>query len=151
MGRTTKHRKTVRKIKRRPKTVKKNLYLGGGCPCQLGLGGNNQTGGYGAASLQPIPLRSYYELNSLNNDPSVAAISSRNLPNFKGGKRSKRAKKTLKRIRFKIQRGGNPSAIEYTGTTPGAFMGRDLINGTTVIDPAPYVQPTLNIYAHPLA
>lgn len=149
MGRTTKHRKTVRKTKSRAKTVKRNLYLGGGCPCQLGIAG--QTGGYGAASLQPIPLRSYYEMNSYNNDPSVAIVSSRNLPPIKGGKRTKRAKKQLKRIRYKVQKGGNPTVIEYTGTTHGATLGRDLINGTTVVDPAPYVQPTLNIYAHPLA
>jgi len=149
MARTNNRRKTVRKNKRRPKTVKRNLYLGGGCPCQLGLQG--QTGGYGAASLQPIPLRSYYEMNSYSNDPSVATISARNLPDIKGGKRTKRAKKYLKRIKYKVQKGGNPTVIEYTGTIDGAILGRELINGTTVVDPAPYVQPTLNIYAHPLA
>ena len=83
-------------------------------------------------------------------------MSSRNLPEIKGGKKgnrtkSKRNKKVSRRVRFKVQHGGNPSIIEFTGTTRGAFLGRDIVNGTPTVDASPYVQPSLNVYAHPLA
>lgn len=140
MKRATK--RATKYVKRR-KTSKKTLkrkQRGGGCPCQLGLGGTNIEqitmigGGYGS-SLQPIPLRNFYELNSYTNDPS--SVSARNL---KGGRRRRNRKQT----------GGNSNVIEYTGTATGAFLGRNLINGVTTVDPAPYVQPTLNINAHPM-
>ena len=143
-------KKTIRKNKRHS-NKKRNLYIEGGCPCLL-----NQTGGYGAASLQPIPLKTFYETNTYANDPSVASVSSRILPEIKGGNKgrrtkTKRNKKALKRVRFKIQHGGNASVIEFTGTTDGAFIGRDIINGESTLEPAPYIQPALNVYAHPLA
>jgi len=146
-----KNRKTAKKMTKHAnrrkiggKTLKRKhlrKQKGGRCPCELGLGGHKQQmptmtgGGYGS-SLQPIPLRNFYEANSYNNDPSVATISARNLPDMKGGKRK--------------QKGGTTNVIEYTGTTNGAFFGRDLINGVPNVDPAPYVQPTLNINAHPM-
>lgn len=151
-------RMTKKNIKRATKYVKrrstskksssktlKRKQRGGGCPCELGVGGTKNEnflmtgGGYGS-SLQPIPLRNFYELNSYANDPSISAASSRNLPDMKGGRRRRNRK----------QSGGNSNVIEYTGTTSGAFLGRNLINGVTTVDPAPYVQPTLNINAHPM-
>lgn len=143
-------KKTIRKNKRRSYKNQK-LYIEGGCPCLL-----NQTGGYGAASLQPIPLKTFYETNTYANDPSVTSVSSRNLPEIKGGKKgrrtkTKRNKKASKRVRFNVQHGGNLSIVEFTGTTDGAIIGRDLINGESVLEPEAYIQPALNVYAHPLA
>lgn len=136
------------KLRHKKNTTRKtkNLLLGG-CGCS-GNNGPKMLGGYGAASMQPIPLKTFYPLNEYNQDPSVDLVSARNLPEIVGG-RKRRMPKIIHGGSASVPTDiflGNPSNQILTGAnTVGAFLGQSALSGTIYVDPAPNTGPLLNI------
>jgi hypothetical protein len=127
----------------------RNLYKGGSCDCQKFLGGGKMTGGYGPSSYQPI---SNAHFNSYQSNPNIIPFPAieNNFPDIRttGGKKNKNKSKKSRKNKPKIMHGGNfltqslandafgNNYTQYTGNTPGAFLGTNLISGVTNIDPS---------------
>jgi hypothetical protein len=74
-------KRTMKKSMRKNKSRKQKLFRGGKCGCSGGDSALPQNGtmvgGYGPASFQPIPLRTFYDYNhSVIDNP----VSDRNTP-----------------------------------------------------------------------
>lgn len=129
-----------RKTRRNSKKMK-----GGDCGCQ-------QKGGFGAQSLQPIPIRYYYAGNTYDSDPNnpSAIVSGRNY--MAGGQRmgqrmSKRmGKRMSKRMRGGVSAdpilGAGNTNLSF-GTTQGAFSGASVFHANSIQNPSPTANPVL--------
>jgi len=114
---------------------------GGDCGCQ-------QKGGFGAQSLQPIPIRYYYAGNTYDSDPNnpAAIVSGRNY--MAGGQRmgQRMGKRMSKRMRGGVSAdpilGAGNTNLSF-GTTPGAFSGASVFHANTVENPSPTANPVL--------
>ena len=144
----TKRKKTSmrRKSMKNHSRKYRKLYKGGSCECQKISGGGKMKGGYGAASYQPIS-NAYF--NSYQSNPNIIPFPAieNNHPNIftTGGKKNKNKKS--RKNKLKIMHGGSslPQSVtndsfgnnitQYTGNTPGAFLGTNLLNGVTNINP----------------
>jgi len=137
-------RNTIKKTKinkKRARSIKSRKMKGGCCSCNKPL-----FGGYGAASFQSfkqLPENSYYLPNDYKNDQSNPSYSARNDPTalFKGGKKNKHVRFSRKML----LRGGNYNGVTGFGTTNGTYKYYDMINFKNSVDPAPYIQPTINV------
>jgi len=143
--------------KNKKNTKKYRLYkVGGGCGCNNDL--KPWIGGDAEISGTKIPV---YPLNSHEIDPinPNTLISARNLPDIVlvGGKGKKQKKtetknKTNKKNNKKMKGGDallgqNPNMpITSFGTTSGAYDFHNIMNFNNSVNPAPYVQPVLNMY-----
>lgn len=124
----------------------------GGCGC---AGSNNSNtlgfmrGGsdFGLASIntKDIGLNNTipnYSVNTHNSDPIYMAISSRNLPNISGGKKSKKSKRTKKskktNKRKTYKRGGSILST-FIPIPIGGLFGPNQVNS------APNIQPITGI------
>ena len=116
----------VNKSKRVKKSRKNNRrtrrYNRGGCATCA-----EQRGGFGAASMQPIPIRSFYPVNDYSAGPTnpSSVVEGRNYSLVKGGRRRR-------------MKGGNlilgDSKDIYTtfGNTQGAFSGASVYSGKEI-------------------
>jgi len=129
-----KKRTNTKRVSNKRRTNKKMRR--GGCGCA-------QKGGFGAASMQPIPVRYYYAGNSYDNDPNSPspAMSGRNYV-ATGGRR-----KSMKKMRGGVSvdpiLGAGNANLSF-GTTPGAFSGAATFHAGTVQNPSPTSNPGLN-------
>jgi hypothetical protein len=141
-------KKINKKSMRKTKSRKVKLFRGGKCGCSGGDGLQpaqpsdlKMVGGYGPASFQPIPLRSFYDYNNSSVDNP---INDRNTPIHSTTPILMGGKKSRKNRKIKIMHGGNilpqwatqdpilgnnNNIVEYTYTTPGVFTGNNLLNG----------------------
>ena len=165
MANHTQHRRLRRKSASKKGRGSRKMR-GGGCGC-AGSSGKLPffSGGadFGSASFANVPIKSYYPLNHLDNDPLRSQISARNLPNAvsgggsrrkkagkKGGKKSKYGKKiTLRRLKGGSDYSlGNQSTNPITnfGSTIGSSDMSKLLYGNYTGDSAVYNQPINNLY-----
>ena len=128
-----KKRINSKKVSKKRRTNKKTKK--GGCGCQ-------QKGGFGAASMQPMPVRYYYAGNDHMHDPNnpSPAMSGRNY--VTGGKR-----KTIRKMRGGVSAdpilGSGNSNLSF-GTTQGAFSGAAIFHAENIQNPSPTSNPVLN-------
>ena len=135
----------------------------GGCGCDnksIFSGGSNQLGP--SPGLDQLPVRSYYDVNSYDNDPNSpdAVMSTRIQPNMTGGRKRRRSKSSRRSRRHK--RGGtNPAIIKgggmldgwmgtdpisSFGNAPGAFNANELARGNFGANPNPSVQQVTQMF-----
>jgi hypothetical protein len=138
-----KNRKTSikkRSLKRYTRKYR-NLYKGGGCPCQNDYQGGKMTGGYGSASF---PLNYNNHIYSYAENPNVLPFPAieNNIPDIHttGGKKNKTRKS--KKNKQTIMHGGNilpqwatndyfgNNYVQNTGDLQGVFSSVNLLNGT---------------------
>lgn len=137
--------------KNRRKTVKKSR----GCKSNIFfsmkkkiIGGNINPPSF--QNFESSQNQYYYDVNTHNNDPNNASMltSSRNLPNYVGGKKMRKTQKTIirknnkrnKSIIRKIK-GGNSSIFSfgnYNGASDGSniFSGNKITNNEIISQPA---------------
>ena len=151
-----------RKQRRHRKKSLRYKKRGGGCGCSKSntlFGGSNNLGP--SPGLDQLPIRSYYDLNSYNNDPSSSSAiqSTRTLPNMMVGGRkmhkrskSRRSRKSMKR---RLMRGGGlldgysilgTDAISNFGNSSGAFNSSDLLHGNVSSNSNPSIQPITTMF-----
>lgn len=130
-------KKTTKRTRNTRKSRKMNKRrIGGGCGCE-------QKGGFGAQSLQPIPLRYFYAGNTHENDPTApsAMTEGRNYAATGGRKR-----KSMRKMRGGVSADpilGAGNANLSFGTTQGAFSGASVFHADNVVNPAPTANPIL--------
>jgi len=114
--------------------------------------------------LDQLPIRSYYDLNTYENDPTApnAVMSVRTQPNMVSGGRRRRSK-TNRRSRRQRRKGGSAGVIKggglldswsligsdpisNFGTGPGAFNSNELLRGNFGANPNPSVQPITQMF-----
>ena len=132
-SKTLRSKKNVRKNKKR--VTRSRKYKGGECPCK-----KSWVGGYGAPSFQSfdqLPRGSYATVNgtvSLS-DP----VSARNIVGGRG-----------KHVRFskknKVIYGGATDGVTSYGNLSGVSDVKNMMTLSQPVDPAPYVQPVLQLY-----
>jgi hypothetical protein len=155
---------TRKRKQRQRRHRKKSLRYkkGGGCGscdnAKSWFGGSNNLGP--SPGLEQLPIRSYYELNSYQNDPNSPSTvqSTRIQPNMIGGRkrgsksRRHRRRKSTKQRRM---RGGGfldgysllgSDAISNFGNSSGAFNASDLLHGNVGVNPNPSVQPITTMF-----
>jgi hypothetical protein len=146
--------KRSKKNKSNKKKTFKLYSVGGGCAC----GGNDvKLWGFGGGTGQ-IPI---YPLENQSLNPNNFQIAGRNVPDMimeskmgGGKKHRKKASKKTKRMTGGLALsvsdpilGSNPNQpITSFGTTTGAFDFYNLSNMSSSVNPAPYVQPVLQMY-----
>jgi hypothetical protein len=110
--------------------------------------------------LDQLPIRSYYDVNTYNNDPNSPDTiqSTRIQPNMSGGGRNRRRKSRSRKSRKntkRLMRGGGfldgysllgSDAISNFATTPGAFNSDELMRGNFGANPNPSVQPITTMF-----
>jgi hypothetical protein len=127
-----------------------------GCGCKSNIffamkkkivGGNINPASF--QNFQSSQNQYYYDVNTHNNDPNNPSMltSSRNLPNFSGGKKMRKTQKTTRKnkkgnksIMRKIK-GGNGSIFSfgnYNGASDGTtiFSGNKITNNEIISQPA---------------
>jgi hypothetical protein len=127
--RNTKSRR-INKKRRTNKNVKK-----GGCGC------TEQKGGFGAASMQPIPMRYYYSGNSYENDPTnPSSLTAGRTYLATGGRK-------MRKMRGGVSAdpilGAGNSNLSF-GTMSGAFSGAATFHGNSVENPSITSSPVFN-------
>jgi hypothetical protein len=132
-SKTLRSKKNVRKNKKH--VTRSRKYKGGECPCK-----KSWVGGYGAPSFQSfdqLPRGSYAPINGTASlsDP----VSARNIVGGRG-----------KRVRFskknRIIRGGATDGVSSYGNLSGVSDVKNMMTLSQPVDPAPYVQPVLQLY-----
>lgn len=144
MAKVTRERRLKKRTKRTTRKTKKGSrkIKGGGCGCNNVMkGGNiNPTSFDGN-----LPLRYFYGQNDYMNDPSTAAISSRNLPPIiKGGKRRVKKSRMMKGGDMLLGEAYSGNPLVSFGTLDGARNSVDLLYGNSTVNPSVYNQPSLN-------
>ena len=156
---------TRKRKQRQRRHRKKSLRYkkGGGCGCNNAkswFGGSNNLGP--SPGLDQLPIRSYYELNSYQNDPNSPSTvqSTRIQPNMMGGRKCGSKSRRSLRLRRKStkprrMRGGGfldgysllgSDAISNFGNSSGAFNASDLLHGNVGVNPNPSVQPITTMF-----
>ena len=160
----TRQSKKSRTMKRRRQNMRKTRhYKKGGCGCNgskefslLPFAGGDSIASYNT----DLPYSSYYQQNSLINDPTSAGviINSRNLPNMSstlGGKKNNKRVRKSRKYKKHISGGGvsdlflgsNPqNAFLSAATSPGILDSYNTVRMANDINPAPYIQPVLSMY-----
>jgi hypothetical protein len=138
--------------KNRRKTNKK------GCGCKSNIfftmkkrivGGNINPSSF--QNFETTQNQYYYDVNTHNNDPNNSAflVSSRNLPNFIGGK--KRKTKKMRKPKMRKMKGGDlllgssNNALTTFGNYDGANIGNSVLSGNGITDASPIVQPAYSM------
>ena len=129
--------------KNKQKKTARKLWKGGKCGCSSSFfsGGN--------ASHVPYPS------NTFENDPQRALISTRIMPNMKGGKRQLRKMNTRKRHQQRKMKGGVVSVMTGSDISlrnpisaglslHGAFGGANILAGNQVSNSSPYTSNQVN-------
>ena len=129
-------RKKSKKNKQK-KTARKQ-WKGGKCGCSSSFfsGGN--------ANLAPYPLNAY------ENDPQRTLVSTRIMPNMKGGKRQLHKMNTRKRHQQRKMKGGFASVMTGTDaalrnpisaglSVQGVITGSNILSGNQVSNAGPYM------------
>ena len=146
---------TIKKVSKKSRTTmkrrsQKKSKRGGGCGCKMN-GGSNEP-----PSFSNLPIRYFYSENTHQHDPlnPNTIVSSRTLPNIKGGKKSKKSYKHMKGGDFMgktsdallgSQLSLNP--VGSIGSVSGSMISSNLLSGTPNIEnPALTVQPVNDIY-----
>lgn len=124
--------------KNKQKKTARKQWKGGKCGCSSSFfsGGN--------ASHAPYPL------NTFENDPQRALVSTRIMPNMKGGKRQLRKMNTRKRHQQRKMKGGFASVMTGTDVSlrnpisaglsvQGAVNGANILSGNPVSYAGPYM------------
>jgi hypothetical protein len=124
--------------KNKQKKTARKQWKGGKCGCSSSFfsGGN--------ASHVPYPL------NTFENDPQRALVSTRIMPNMKGGKRQLRKMNTRKRHQQRKMKGGFASVMTGTDVSlrnpissglslQGALTGANILGGNQVSYAGPYM------------
>jgi hypothetical protein len=124
--------------KNKQKKTARKQWKGGKCGCSSSFfsGGN--------ASHAPYPL------NTFENDPQRALVSTRIMPNMKGGKRQLRKMNTRKRHQQRKMKGGFASVMTGTDVSlrnpissglslQGALTGANILGGNQVSYAGPYM------------
>jgi hypothetical protein len=168
--RSNRRRKSGSKSPNRKRQRQRYTLKRGGCGCDndnksIFSGGSNQLGP--SPGLDQLPIRSYYDLNTYENDPTApnAVMSVRTQPNMISGGRRRRNKgsKTNRRSRRQRRRGGSTGVIKggglldswsligsdpisNFGTAPGAFNSNELLRGNFGANPNPSVQPITQMF-----
>lgn len=133
------------KQKKQKKTARKQ-WKGGKCGCSSSFfsGGN--------ANLAPYPL------NTFDNDPQRALVSTRIMQNMKGGKRHLRKMNTRKRHQQRKIKGGFASVMTGTDVSlrnpisaglslQGVVTGSNIFTGNQVSNAGPYMSNQVsNLY-----
>jgi len=133
--------------KNKQKKTARKLWKGGKCGCSSSFfsGGN--------ASHAPYPL------NTFENDPQRALVSTRIMPNMKGGKRQLRKMNTRKRHQQRKMKGGFASVMTGTDVSlrnpissglslQGALTGANILGGNQVSYAGPYMSSQVsNLFA----
>ena len=144
--------KQSRKQRRMSKKTFKLYNVGGGCACS-----GNDTKMWKFSGGNSIEL---YPLADQDLNPQNFQLAGRNVPMLKGGgKKGVRKNRRRTSMRMKKMTGGlaltvsdpilgsNPNQpITSFGTTTGAFDFYNLSNMSNSVNPAPYVQPVLQMY-----
>ena len=159
-------RRTLRKkgskhISRNRRRQRRSLKKGGGCGCDnksIFSGGSNQLGP--SPGLDQLPIRSYYDLNTYDNDPNSpnAVMSVRTQPNMVSGGGKRRRSKSLRHSRRRkggVMKGGGlldswsllgSDPISSFGNSTGAFNSNELLRGNFGANPNPSVQPITQMF-----
>ena len=129
--------------KNKQKKTARKLLKGGKCGCSSSFfsGGN--------ASHEPYPLNAY------DNDPQRALVSTRIMPNMKGGKKYLRKMNTRKRHQQRKMKGGFVSVMTGTDTAlrnpisaglsvQGAINSANILTGNQVSNAGPYMSNQVN-------
>jgi hypothetical protein len=124
--------------KNKQKKTARKQWKGGKCGCSSSFfsGGN--------ASHAPYPL------NTFENDPQRDLVSTRIMPNMKGGKRQLRKMNTRKRHQQRKMKGGFASVMTGTDVSlrnpissglslQGALTGANILGGNQVSYAGPYM------------
>jgi hypothetical protein len=123
--------------KRKSRKSRKTKRVGGSCGCE-------QKGGFGAQSMQPIPLRYFYAGNTYENDPTApsAMTEGRNYSATGGRRRRRTARKMRGGVSADPILGAGNANLSF-GTTQGAFSGAGVFHAENITNPAPTANPVL--------
>jgi hypothetical protein len=165
--RHTLRKKGGKHTSRNRRRQRRSLKKGGGCGCDNNnksffSGGSNQLGP--SPGLDQLPIRSYYDLNTYDNDPNDPSnvMSVRTQPNMVSGGRRRRHKSRSKTT-GRSRRGGSASVIKggglldswsligsdpisNFGTAPGSFNSNELLRGNFGANPNPSIQPVTQMF-----
>jgi len=130
-----KYRKSNKNTKKTKKTKKnysrknKKIYKGGQCGCRGNLENSpsKMTGGYGHSNLSSLQPTQYYDY-STNPNALTFPQSSRLISGGKKTTKKMRGGSILPNWLTNDFFGNN--SVQFTGSTPGAFLGTNVINGS---------------------